>query len=112
LIKKKIIQKFSASLLLLLFLLSNTPMQALHNLFANHVDSTKVVVDNDQKDQVKQMRFHCPTNHLVVESPFAQSTCLSIFNHPFFYLNFGASVYTFVTADCAYQPDLRGPPTV
>ncbi|HMH23769.1 MAG TPA: hypothetical protein VK563_18415 [Puia sp.] len=67
-----IIRRFSAGLLLLLFLLGNTPKKTLHDLFAHHKDLSGRSGGEASKAQVGNKGFSCNCESQVVESPFTQ----------------------------------------
>ncbi len=72
--KKNIIHSISVLALLLLFILSNTPKQWLHDIFANHKDCTIALSVSDKSHpQISQQGFNCDCNSLVVEIPFTTS---------------------------------------
>jgi hypothetical protein len=67
--KNRIIQNITALALLLLFVLSNTPKQWLHDAFASHKDCvTTPSAENNLK--ISQQGFYCDCDSLVVEKPF------------------------------------------
>jgi hypothetical protein len=109
LLKKNIIHKCSALMLLLLFIVSNTPKQLLHDFFANHVDYKNVLVNQDTP-HLNQLSFHCQVNHLVVETPFTNEQQSIVFYQPLNYRIFTPSLYHFIVLGFPSQLDLRGPP--
>ena len=67
--KATLIKKFSALLLLFIFALGITPKKILHTLFANHKDSTTVILV-EKAQQFSKAGFSCNCNDLVAESQF------------------------------------------
>jgi hypothetical protein len=113
LLKNKIIRQLGALLLLLLFVVSNTPKQALHDLFANHIDSKKGQASSSTiPRQISQLSYHCQCDHLVVESPYTYSDQTIVYYLPFNYRQFVASPYLFIFGNKEFQLVLRGPPAV
>ena len=100
-------------MLLLLFVVSNTPKQALHDLFANHIDSKKEQARSIANDsQVNKLSYHCQCDHLVVESPYVYSDQIALYQVPVNYPQFVTSSYVYVSCKKEFQFVLRGPPAV
>ncbi|MEO5967234.1 MAG: hypothetical protein ABIP68_00930 [Ferruginibacter sp.] len=102
------IRSFFALLLIIIFALSNTPKQQLHNLFAGHTD----ISTNHKSSELNfsKAEFHCQCDNLVVIAPFLGSS---------YYTLPSAVKYfsTFVSAKKSELPlyqkiyfELRGPP--
>jgi hypothetical protein len=109
--KNNIIRSIATLALLLLFSLSNTPKQWLHDIFANHKDCTTTISKNNLL--ISQQGFNCDCDSLVVEVPFTSADKIFIglpvlaIHSAFASLmddNF-SSVYHFYF-------ELRGPPSV
>jgi hypothetical protein len=112
LFKNKIIRQFSAIGLLLLFILSNTPKQFIHDVFANHVDYKNGIAKTTHDNNVYQSSFHCPTDNLVAESPFTNDAQAILINVAINYLQFTALLSNTLAANRYLRLDLRGPPVV
>ncbi|MEP7109690.1 MAG: hypothetical protein ABI760_16970 [Ferruginibacter sp.] len=108
----RIIRQCSALVLLLLFMVSNTPKQLLHDIFANHVDYRNGIAGNKDTAHVKQLTFHCQCDHQVVESPFLPDIHGFAVYFPFHYPLGTSSLYTYINGDHQFQFGLRGPPMV
>ncbi|MEO6734170.1 MAG: hypothetical protein ABIN01_23315 [Ferruginibacter sp.] len=107
--KIKIIRPIIASALLLLFIVSNTPKQILHDIFANHPDCIKKIPDGIGNN-VSELKFHCQCDHLVVESPFTNGLSVITISQRFTHLEIIPSYYTFIVTDHHVKSTLRGPP--
>ena len=108
--KVKIIRPIAAAALVLLFIVSNTPRQLLHNLFAKHTDCKNVKPSSGNASVLNTLRFHCACNYLVMESPFMQGAETIAISRPGKYLLFTSSLYHYVKTYPPLQIDLRGPP--
>lgn len=107
---KKYISKFAAGLLLLLFVISISPKQVLHDLFANHID----LVSNDHSGtpEISTWSFHCQCDNFVAESPFVMVEVSPLFPPTVVF----AQKSGFLKASfCRTHPghvSLRGPPAL
>lgn len=111
--KFKPIRQLGALLLLLLFVMSNTPEQWVHNLFATHTDGKKAcadIVESKKTANIIQLRFHCQCDHIVVESPFIYQVTAFVVSNPYHYFQFSSALYSFLTPGPLFQVGLRGPP--
>jgi hypothetical protein len=112
LFKNKIIRQFSAIGLLLLFILSNTPKQFIHDIFANHVDYKNGIAKTTHDSNIYQSSFHCQTDNLVAESPFTNDALAIVINAAINYLQITALLSNPLATNCYLRLDLRGPPVV
>ncbi len=108
----KIIKQLSAALLLLLFLVGNTPKQWLHNIFANHTDYKKDAALNNDIAGIYKLRYHCQCDQPVIESPFVISVSAFTLSKTRQYLAYQSPPYVFVNTNHPVHFSLRGPPTV
>jgi hypothetical protein len=69
LLKNLVIRKLSALFLLVLISLATTPKLLLHNIFANHKDSS-FQLSKDSHARLANAVINCHTQDLVVEAPF------------------------------------------
>ncbi len=91
-------------------MVSNSPKQWLHDTFANHIDCKKTTTTDNSNEQVKQLRFHCQCDHLVVENPFIAAAVPINILIPFFYGQYITTDYHFTKTNHQSLPALRGPP--
>lgn len=90
------------------FLLSITPKQVLHNLSANHKDST--AQRNNDRTEFNQIGFNCECYSVVATSPFTEvSSGPEILKLIHFSLYSEKASSSFSSTDHFYF-DLRGPP--
>jgi len=108
--KLRVVRQITALSLLLLFLVSNTSKQWMHDVFANHVDSKKAPSCNNDTPAVHQLKFHCQCDQLVVESPISLLTQIPAIDITTHYIQHTSPDYAFIKADHPYQFSLRGPP--
>jgi len=110
--KNNLISKIAAFLLLLLFVLGNTPTQLLHDTFAHHKDYSSGQTNSNDKAQLDQIGYHCNCDHFVVDSSFSipavNAYCVSIL--------LGSKFSPSIIGSLFYQTSsffqLRGPPVI
>ena len=110
--KNKIISKILALLLLILFVVGNSPIQLLHNAFANHKDYSYGSAQNNAKPQVVQKGFHCDCDHFVVESAFVIPIGISNSVSTWLVLEFPTSLISPLFSPTHSFFQLRGPPAI
>jgi len=110
--KNNTIRHFAALFLLLLFVLGNSPKQWLHDVFANHKDSTSGLSANNDKVEIAQKGIHCQCDHFVVESAFANPGNPISFLAPVVYSGFSSSLASAILNQHQFFFKLRGPPLV
>jgi hypothetical protein len=102
------IRRLLAALFLLLFVFCVTPKRFLHDLLANHRDTS--MIHGLPQQQVTTPGFHCNVDDLVVVAPFLPGIPITVPPK----LNTGSAHFTdpvisIILADCL-QFDNRGPP--
>lgn len=106
------IKRISGVLLLLIFVLSNTPTKYLHFLFANHKDFVSKTLSNSNKPQINAAGINCHCDSNVIIAPYTMQDKLVIHPPaPVF------SVYSIADVEknvCSKQFSfgLRGPPFI
>lgn len=107
---KKYISKFAAGLLLLLFVISVSPRQLLHDLFANHID----LVSNDHSGnpEISTWSFHCQCDNFVAESPFVMVEVDTVFAPNAVFAETGGFLKAPFYRIEPRQVSLRGPPAL
>lgn len=106
----RIIKRFGAGILLLLFMLSIMPRLYLHDIFAAHQDI--ITNTSDAGPGIVKNGYSCDINDLVATSPFTE-TGKAITIQPDIYFPVLHTRYTSQIATAA--PDcftLRGPPSL
>ncbi len=107
----KIIQKVISGLLIFLFALSITPKSVLHDLIANHRD-TSSVSSNVKGYQVSKAGFNCHFENLVVESPFITSSPAIECSGPFSFSILQNDITENFFTQYYFFSELRGPPAL
>lgn len=106
------IRPLVALAMLLLFLLSITPRQYLHDIFADHRDIAVHTHDTDE-DQLNTTGFNCNTHDQVAESPFTGHTAQPGITPPLLFPT--ATTQHLLTHVRLHSPsaiDGRGPPAI
>lgn len=107
--KQSLISRFLSAFLLGLFLLSITPKKVLHDIVAQHTDTSSRSVADDGAFHLQQAGFHCQLDNLVAESPFETAEAFTIAkaanHHPTFGVSAVQNIQRSVALTC-----LRGPP--
>ncbi len=107
------IKKLFAAVLLFLFVLSNTPRQVLHDLFASHTDNCQPLKKNDSKEpQLARAGINCQCLNLVVENPFVETNTAVECCSPVFSIAKASVCYDAFYTAIADLPSLRGPPSL
>src|SRR5689334_14884 len=106
---KLIIRKFTAGLMLLLFALSITPKQLLHDTLTGHKHSYQTE-NHDANVKSSKPGFNCNWNHDLLESPFTGEPAMRL-DHPItagtaLYIDYRVSYHSTLQ----YYSSLRGPP--
>ena len=111
LLKNKIIRKTSALFLLVLISLATTPKLVLHNIFANHRDSS-FQLGKEGHSNLANAAINCHIQDLVVEAPFINHS-ITEFSTPVvsFKLPFSETVASLLSLTEFYF-ELRGPPAI
>ena len=102
------LKKFSAILLLAVFVLGITPKKTLHTWFANHTDSTSKIPDG-KTQQLTKAGFNCNCDDLVAESHFISFSHAIAISNPVFYSFFSFNITPSVSLSL-FHNNLRGPP--
>ncbi|HEY6505071.1 MAG TPA: hypothetical protein VIZ28_13930 [Chitinophagaceae bacterium] len=106
---KKTIQRPAAGLMLLLFVLSITPKQLLHDAITGHKHSY-VRVDAGMDIRTDKNNFQCDWQQLEVESPFTHQPDLRL-EHPVIIHSSPVNYYTLNSYSAErILTSLRGPP--
>ncbi len=92
------------------FLLSITPKQLLHNLTANHKDST--AQRNNDRTEFNQIDFNCECYSVVAASPFTEISTSSEIQKLIHYSHYTERIATSISSIDNYYSDLRGPPAI
>ncbi|MBC7688508.1 MAG: hypothetical protein H7211_10050 [Aquabacterium sp.] len=108
--KNKRIPIFFTYVLLLLFVIGNTPVRLLHNIFANHTDIIKGAVGAPNSQNLHQQTFHCQCDHQVVESAFIGIVYISSPGCALKYVSLASTLYAFTAKGWFGKSLLRGPP--
>jgi uncharacterized membrane protein len=107
--KRQIIQKITASVLLIVLALSITPAIVFHNWLVNHTDTYKKNVDAKAQQFGKQT-FNCHCDHIVAESPFTLAeTCKNLLSFQIFEVSQTIDITNLPAAPAIFL-SLRGPP--
>ncbi len=111
LLKNCIIRKSSALFFLVLIGLATTPKLLLHNIFANHKDSS-FQLGKDGHARLANAVINCHTQDLVVEAPFINHS-INELSPPevSFKLPYSETVATLLSLTDFYF-ELRGPPAI
>ena len=109
---KNLIQVITGWMMLLVFSLSITPKQYLHDVFAGHQDMA-VTAKTSKETQVTKQGYHCECNNLVATSPFTTHESFKDIEAPVVYrvavvneLSQGFTSFRF------NSHGLRGPPAI
>ena len=108
---KQIIRKFTAGLMLLLFALSITPKQLLHDALTGHKHNYQTE-SHDANVNSSKPGFKCNWNHDLLESPFTDEPAIRM-EYPLIatkpaFIYYNISYYS----NLQYYSSLRGPPSV
>ena len=105
-----IVKRLFSLLLIGTFLLSITPKQVLHNLFANHEDHPTNRTNNQL--QFNAGGYNCDVNSTVATAPFIEVDSINSIGilRVFEQFTLGQSFYILSTT--IYYYSLRGPPVV
>ena len=106
--KSQSIKKFSATLLLIVFVLGITPRITLHNWFAHHKDSSYQLPANNRQ-QLSTAGFNCNCENLVAESQFAAFSTTILFDVCIDHYRYFQRISSVATISLDHQ-HLRGPP--
>jgi hypothetical protein len=111
LLKNQIIRKSSALFLLVLISLATTPKLVLHNIFANHRDSS-FQLGKEGHANLANAAINCHIQDLVVEAPFINHSIAEISTPAVsFKLPYTESVASLLSLTDFYF-ELRGPPAI
>jgi len=107
---RTVIRKFSAFILLAVFVLCNTPTYALHTLFANHKDIHTEMDSHNPFPQVAATGIDCHCISNVTTAPYlpGQADWVSIL--PQQYFEFKLNLTCNIISTTTFHADLRGPP--
>ena len=105
-----IVKKLFSVLLMGTFLLSITPKQVLHNLFANHEDHPTNRTDNQL--QFNAGGYNCDVNSIVVTSPYIEVDPVNNIVFSQFFELFSPYYTSLILSSPHYYYSLRGPPVV
>jgi hypothetical protein len=98
--QQRVIQKFIAFVLVVIFAISVTPKLYFHDAVAHHKDAISCDQFEPGFDCVHTQPFHCHFDDLVVTAPFV------IENDPFFFLSF----IDYADKQNAYRTSYSQPP--
>lgn len=106
------IRKFFGTLLILSFILSNTPTKYLHWLFANHKDFISKTLTDSNTPQINApgIDCHCETN--VVIAPYTVQHTLVIAPPVPVFFDFTITGIQKITFSESFSFGLRGPPSI
>lgn len=111
LLKNQIIRKSSALFLLVLISLATTPKLLLHNIFANHKDSS-FQLGKEGHAKLTNTVINCHAQDLVVEAPFINHSITELSTPGVsFKLPFSETVASLLSLTEFYF-ELRGPPAI
>ena len=97
-------------LLLCTFLLSITPKQVLHNLSANHKDSTSQ--RNSDRIEYNQIGFNCECYSVVATSPFTEIPAKLEISKLIHFSFYSESAPASILSNSDLYFSLRGPPAI
>jgi hypothetical protein len=104
------IQRFLASVLLLVFAFSITPKKYLHDLVADHEDFYSCY--SGDETTVSTAGFNCHCDDLVVSTPFVKTVFESALSPAPVHKAFPSSTYHFFFYSTSSAKDSRGPPSL
>lgn len=109
--RRKIIRTITAGIMLLLFALSITPKQLLHNAVAGHKHDYSPL-SKESNFKVPKKSFQCNWQEQAIESPFTYESVFQV-AEALVFLSFYQGHYTrnLYSAESDYS-SLRGPPSV
>jgi hypothetical protein len=104
------LKRISTLLLLLVFTLGITPKKSLHDLFANHKDST-ATIPGGNTSQYTKAGINCNCENLVAESQFVAFSNDVPLNLPSVHYIFRDCLPSLVNLSL-FHNNLRGPPLI
>lgn len=105
-----IVKRLFSVLLMGIFLLSITPKQVLHNLFADHEDHPTNRTNNQL--QYNAGGYNCDVNATVATTPFIEVDPVNSIGIFRVFEQFTPSLFSYILSITGYYYSLRGPPVV
>lgn len=110
---QKTIKQCLAVFMLLVFVLSITSQQTIHDIVAKHTDKIRCDVHKNLPiDQVENTSIHCSHDNLVATSPFLDFTFDITLTHPLQNVVTKTYLICFYFSNNNYSLVSRGPPTI
>lgn len=105
------IRPFLAALVLCVFSLALTPKRLLHNLVADHKDTSCKILAKE-KIHLSNAGVNCPCDNIVALSPFEEVDIMPVLTAPIFFIKHEKEYVNPHFHSIHYFFELRGPPAV
>ncbi len=112
-IRNHFVRRRVSALLLVIFALSATPKQFLHDVFANHKDTPSTnSSDKFHHQKIGKAVIHCQLDDLVVEAPYISFNNNTEVFTPFVFIVSYSETYISFLSSFPISFGLRGPPSL